>query len=53
MKYADKLDARYSMVLGDNELQRNTATLKNMRTGETTEIQLSNLNAIANILKLD
>ena len=40
MKYADKIDARYSMILGDNELAENQARLKNMQTGETVDIAL-------------
>ena len=40
MKYADKIGARFSMVLGDNELEENLAKVKNMTTGETTEIEL-------------
>ncbi|MDN5377782.1 MAG: histidyl-tRNA synthetase [Clostridiales bacterium] len=34
MKYADKIGAAFSMVIGDNELENNGANLKNMRTGE-------------------
>ena len=34
MKYADKLGAAYSLVLGDDELQSGSAQLKNMKTGE-------------------
>ena len=41
MKYADKLGARFSMVLGDNELAENKAKLKNMLTGDQTEISLA------------
>ena len=40
MKYADKIGARYSMILGDNELSENKATIKNMATGETSEVAL-------------
>ena len=40
MKYADKIGARYSMILGDNELAENKARLKNMQTGETVDIAL-------------
>lgn len=40
MKYADKLGAKYSLVLGDNEIAENKANLKNMRTGEQKEIPL-------------
>lgn len=34
MKYADKIGAAYSIVLGDNELESGEAVLKNMKTGE-------------------
>ncbi|MCM1054268.1 MAG: histidine--tRNA ligase [Bacteroides sp.] len=34
MKYADKLGAAFSMVIGENEIQSGKAELKNMKTGE-------------------
>ena len=40
MKYADKIGARFSMVLGDNELAEKKATVKNMATGENAEVTL-------------
>lgn len=40
MKYADKLHARYTIVVGDNELETGLAKLKDMETGEQTDIQL-------------
>lgn len=40
MKYADKIGARFSMVLGDNELSEGKAEIKNMQTGEKTSIPL-------------
>ncbi len=40
MKYADKIGARFSMVLGDNELAEKKASVKNMATGENTEVSL-------------
>lgn len=40
MKYADKLDAKFNLVIGDNEVESGCAKLKNMATGEETEIQL-------------
>lgn len=43
MKYADKIGALYTMVLGEEELQTNKAKLKNMQTGVETEICLDNL----------
>jgi histidyl-tRNA synthetase len=40
MKYADKIGARFSMVIGDNELEQNSAEVKNMTTGEKTPLPL-------------
>ncbi|TYQ12898.1 UNVERIFIED_CONTAM: histidyl-tRNA synthetase [Acetivibrio alkalicellulosi] len=40
MKYANKLGACYSIVLGDNEIDTNKAFLKNMDSGEQKEINL-------------
>ncbi|MCL2884914.1 MAG: histidine--tRNA ligase [Oscillospiraceae bacterium] len=40
MKYADKTCARYVCVVGDDELAKGTVTLKNMGTGETSELPL-------------
>ena len=42
MKYADKKGAAFTMVLGENELNSGTAKLKNMQTGEQTEISIEN-----------
>lgn len=41
MKYADKLNAKFNIVLGDNEVEEGIAKLKNMDTGEETEIALA------------
>lgn len=41
MKYADKIDAKYSMVIGDDELTTGKAKVKNMATGETHELDLN------------
>ena len=40
MKYADKLGAKFNVVIGDNEVEAKTAKLKNMQTGEETGINL-------------
>lgn len=40
MKYADKIGAKFSMVIGENEINENKAILKNMKTGEKTEVPL-------------
>lgn len=41
MKYADKISAKYSLVLGDDELAAKKAVIKNMKTGEKSKIDLS------------
>ena len=41
MKYADKLGARFSTVIGDDELQNDRCVLKNMQNGEQQEVTLS------------
>ena len=43
MKFADKIGASFTMVLGDDELQNKKAKLKNMSTGEQTEVSLESL----------
>lgn len=40
MKYADKLNAVFSMVIGDNEIENGTVKIKNMKTGEQSELEL-------------
>ena len=40
MKYADKIGAKFSMVLGDNEIEKGVAVVKNMASGEQTELAL-------------
>ena len=43
MKYADKLGAEYVVVIGDNEIAEGVVTLKNMKTGESESVALSQL----------
>lgn len=40
MKYADRIGAKFTMVLGDDELQSGKAELKNMKTGEKQLISI-------------
>ncbi len=47
MKYADKMNVKYTVVLGDTEIDENKAKLKNMATGEAVEVELD---AIAKII---
>ncbi len=43
MKYSDKLGAKYTLVLGDSEIETGDIRLKNMETGEQTEWKLDNI----------
>lgn len=39
-KYADKLGAKYTLSIGDNELEKGKANLKNMEDGCQVEVSL-------------
>ena len=49
LKYANKIGAKYMIVLGDDELDTNKANIKNMATGEETPIQLNEILKFFNI----
>ena len=40
MKYADRLDVKHTIVLGDNELEQGTAVLKDMEGDGETQVEL-------------
>ena len=42
-KYADRLNARYTVVIGDNELAEGAAAVKDMSTSEQKQIKFENL----------
>ena len=46
MKYADKLGAAYTLILGDSELESGTAKLKNMSDSTQTDVSLSDIAAL-------
>jgi histidyl-tRNA synthetase len=43
MKYANKIGAKNTVIIGADELANNTVRVKNMETGEQTECSLDNL----------
>jgi len=43
MKYADKCDAAFTVVIGENEILSNKAVLKNMETGEEKDVSLDSI----------
>ncbi len=50
MKYADRSRAKYTIVVGEDELSSGTANIKNMATGEAVSIKLT-AEAIAAYIK--
>ena len=48
MKYANKLNAKFSIVIGDDDIASGKANVKNMSTGESDEVEFS---SIADFLK--
>lgn len=46
MKYADKIGAKYTVVIGDDEIKNGKVNVKNMATGEQKEIEISDLKNI-------
>ena len=41
MKYANKIGAKYTLILGDSEIEAGRAQLRNMQNGEQREVELS------------
>jgi histidyl-tRNA synthetase len=42
-KYADRLEAKYTVVIGDNELDQNMVSIKNMATSEQKQVPLQDI----------
>ena len=54
MKYANKIGAKFSLVLGDNEIENGKALLKNMENGDQTEVCINDASVfIENLLAAD
>lgn len=51
MKYADKLEIPYVIVIGDNEIESKKIKLKNMTTGEETELEFD-AESVKNMIEL-
>ncbi|NLX76309.1 MAG: histidine--tRNA ligase [Clostridiaceae bacterium] len=43
MKYANKINARFAVILGDSEVESGRAELKNMATGEAKDIHIDTI----------
>ena len=50
MKFADKIDANFTVIIGGNEIEQGTANFKNMRTGETCACSINDINEIRRLI---
>lgn len=46
MKYANKISAAYTLVIGDNELDSGRAELKNMTDGSSSSVELDSVSSV-------
>ena len=46
MKYADKIGAHYTLILGDSELETGLAQLKNMKDSTQSEVRWSDTDGL-------
>lgn len=51
MKYADKLGAEYTLIIGDTEIQSGKAILKNMKSGGQSEADVSDAGALFRLMR--
>ena len=49
LKYADKKKAKFVLTIGDNEIESKKAPLKNMETGEISQIDLEEIQEVLKI----
>ncbi|WP_333859786.1 histidine--tRNA ligase [Clostridium sp.] len=52
MKYANKINARFTVILGENEIESGIAKFKRMEDGQQFEISLEDLNAILDLISM-
>ena len=51
MKYANKIGAKFVIIIGEDELKTNSLILKNMQTGENNMMQIDGIQLATQILK--
>ncbi len=51
MKEANKLKAKYTIIIGDDEIQNKQVTIKNMKNGQQESIHLDNIQSYFNNTK--
>ena len=50
MKYADKLEIPFVIVVGEDEVESDVVKIKNMKTGNETECQIHNISHVIRLL---
>jgi len=53
LKYADKINAKYSLVLGDDEIEKGAAQIKDMDTGDKYDVDINELEEFCKKSKAD
>ena len=43
IKYADNMNSKYAVIIGEDEINTNTLTIKNMVTGEQTQVRFDEI----------
>ncbi len=43
LKYADKMEAKFSFIIGDDDLEKGFVSVKNMETGEQSQVEIAAL----------
>ena len=51
MKYADKINAKYTLIIGDNEIESGKAILKNMQESSQVEVDFTDMQALCEAMK--
>ena len=51
MKFANKLGAKFTTIIGEDEVNSNVIKLKRMSDGESFEVSLNDLDKVAEVLK--
>lgn len=51
MKYSNKIDARFTAILGDEEIEKGIVKIKDMNKSENTEVELNNVEKLISIIK--
>ena len=51
MRFADKNNIPYVIIIGDDEINNNEIAIKDMATGEQTKLKLDDISKIKEIVK--